>query len=88
MKEGFFACPAGGAFAALFFVGLALWAFLDLLVVWSGVGLLAFPCFVIGLLALPLCGAACGGQVILDTFSAFHFFCMVTSYSAGGMLPA
>ncbi|MDT8836069.1 hypothetical protein ParKJ_01425 [Paraburkholderia fungorum] len=58
MKEGFFACPAGGAFAALFFVGLALWAFLDLLVVWSGVGLLAFPCFVIGLLALPLCGAA------------------------------
>ena len=58
MKEGFFACPAGGAFAALFFVGLALWAFLDLLVVCSGVGLLAFPCFVSGLLALPLCGAA------------------------------
>jgi len=27
-------------------------------VVCSGVGLLAFPCFVSGLLALPLCGAA------------------------------
>jgi hypothetical protein len=43
MKEGFFACPAGGAFAALFFVGLALWAFLDLLVVWSGLVLVFWP---------------------------------------------
>ncbi len=46
------------ACAALFVV----WFFLALpcyvLVVCSGVGLLAFPCFVSGLLALPLCGAA------------------------------
>ncbi len=34
------------------------WPFLALLVVRSAVGLLAFPCFLIGLLALPLCGAA------------------------------
>ena len=42
----FFACSAG-----LFF-GLALWPFLDLLVVRSVVGLLAFPWFVSGLFGL------------------------------------
>ena len=43
------------------FPGLVLWAFSCSdrgLVFWLVVGLLAFPCFLIGLLALPLCGAA------------------------------
>ena len=37
---------------------LVFWPFLAGLVVRSVVGLLAFPCFVIGLLAFPLCGGA------------------------------
>jgi hypothetical protein len=42
-----------------FFVDLTLWPFLAVFLVRSSsVGLLAFPCFVSGLLALPLCGAA------------------------------
>jgi hypothetical protein len=42
MKEGFLPARQVGAFAALF-VGLALWAFLDLLVVWSGLVLVFWP---------------------------------------------
>jgi hypothetical protein len=50
----FFACPAGAGPLRRFFVvefgAFGVWF------VW--VGLLAFPCFVSGVLALPLCGAA------------------------------
>ena len=47
-----------GAFAALFVGDLDFGWWLGVVVVCSVVGPLAFPCFVSGLLALPLCGAA------------------------------
>ncbi|MBC8742454.1 hypothetical protein F6X40_38785 [Paraburkholderia sp. UCT31] len=52
-SSGDIICPGGGGAFFGFFVLLDMgWVFF---VVLAG---LAFPCFVIGLLALPLCGAA------------------------------
>jgi len=56
-----FVAPQGGETRCFYLSdqkGVCRWAFFVLIVVCSGVGLLAFPCFVSGLLALPLCGAA------------------------------
>ncbi|MFL6646067.1 MAG: hypothetical protein ACJ8GM_17395, partial [Paraburkholderia fungorum] len=49
-----------GGFLAVWRFGCwsGFWGLFAVFVVCSGVGLLAFPCFVSGLLALPLCGAA------------------------------